>query len=444
MEDKKIKLCILYMAFTIYTTHMCCNKILNMIIYIRDKNEEYMEGVMAKKMKTFQDTKKIGVITIHYDKYFDEAFVDDIVKYTENVAKSQKTNLDKPKQLESMHIYIYANVKDFFAVFGETIEKRYYKGKRSAEDMYIVQDGAGNLHIASPSGKDKSKRNVVAQIVVVKVISEFIEPKEVLKLKEIVKAGFKKEEMLRRQEKEQIELKEQNAREIEEYEFQEQEIREQEEQEKQEKQEYIQMETEQLEELSIRHQEEMSEQEELSEPIEDLADVEAVLEDTKDKGVDVPEWMIVGWRAYATGRLTKKQDLEDFSEHLSKKKYKSLSKLNFEQTKVFKPYDFSRELALARIQYIIKVYSLKKLAMVFRAPEEENMLKTLHSTKGKFDREVKAFTYKNYRNVGERKAEMDLDIPKSIVQITFDSEGVDMVESIDGETHKKQTNEKII
>lgn len=379
---------------------------------------------MPGKMKTFKNTKKIGSVTIHYDEYFDASFAADVEKYIISVSKSQKTNMDKPKEFDSIHVFIYANIKEFNSVFGEAIEKRYYKGKRSAEDMYIVQDADGNIHMASPRGKGKDKKNVLAQILVVKVMSAYVEEKEVVKLKAIVKAGFRKE--LEAKKKALEKLKEEELK---------KEIEKQEEEEKKIKEEELKKEKEEQDEAEKRLEEELKKEEQY-EGVDEAIDIEKALEKTLQKGVNVPEWMTMGWRGYLKGRLKKEKDIKKFSEYLSRKKATNLNKIK--NTKVLSEYNHSKDFATAGVTYIIKTYSLKKFKKIIEDPD--NMLNILHTTKFKFNRDIKAFRYKEY-SASEKHLEMEKSKPREITKIAFSSLGTD-IEISDNEN--LQEKDKII
>jgi len=157
---------------------------------------------MAKEMVYFNTTKQIETITIHYNDKLDGTFVNDVVKYIQEVSKKMsKINLKSPKNYDSIQVFVYPSKKLFNSMFGGEIEKRFYRGKRSLEDFYVVKDSEGNIHIVSPRGMAPEKAEALKKILVMKVLGEYMEEKEKNNAEKLLKEAMKPKQ----QEKEDVE-----------------------------------------------------------------------------------------------------------------------------------------------------------------------------------------------------------------------------------------------
>ena len=351
----------------------------------------------------FQMVKKINSITIHYD-VSDKSFVENLEKYikrlTTNANGRCRISLEEPNEFESIHVFVYANISHFKRVFGDAISKRYehkyLNQKLTDEDLYIVQDASGNIHIASPKGKNIDK---ITAILTVKILSQFIDEKQSLEIKNRINSILKSEKIqkIKKEQKEKEEQEQKEKEEQEEKEKEEQEEREKEEQEEKEKQEQEEQE-----------QEEQEQDFEINELIETQQDIEDVIIEEK---TNLPIWMLWGWQGYVKGKLKKAGDIERFSKYINKKGIIKLRKID-------KVYE--EEFAIAGVSYIIDTYGIKMFRKIVIDPD--NMLKILNTTKFKFDRDIKAYTYSKY-SPKEQKMEMDKEGIANITKIEMTSNG---------------------
>lgn len=316
----------------------------------------------TRESSIFSAIKQIETVIIHYNEKLDGAFVKQLEEYIVRVAKKiKKVDLKNPNENGNVHVYIYPSIKLFNEIFGAAIEKRYYNRHRTMEDLYIVRDDNGNIHMASPRGKSTEKTDMLTKILVVKILGEYMDEKEKTKLNMVTREAFKekvREEQKKKEEKEKE--------------------KEQEEEEEKEEEEQEEVEEEEIED------EEMGEMTDTQEKIEEIIEEK-----------ELPVWIIIGWQGYIKGKLKKDSDIEKFSKYVNRRGY-------VKGTKVEKTVD--EEFAIGQVNYIIDTYGFNIYRKIIEAPEE--IYKIMHTTKFKFDREVKAYIYSKYV-LGEMKLEMD-------------------------------------
>ena len=124
-----------------------------------------------KQMVYFNAVRQIETITIKYNDKLDGAFVDDVCTYIKEISKKMpRINLKNPTEYYQITVFVYPSVKMFNQVFNGVIEKRYYQKRRSLEDLYVVKDGEGNIHIASPRGRGTEQAETFKRILVMNVL----------------------------------------------------------------------------------------------------------------------------------------------------------------------------------------------------------------------------------------------------------------------------------
>ena len=142
---------------------------------------------MSKEIVYFNATKKVETISIHYNKKLDEKFVEDIASSIKDIARKMgsKVNLKSPKEYDEIQVYIYPSKQLFNKRFGEQINSRLKKvnflsmEKRSVlEDMYVVKDEEGAIHIVSPRGMGQVKTDTIKKILVMKVLGEYMSERD--------------------------------------------------------------------------------------------------------------------------------------------------------------------------------------------------------------------------------------------------------------------------
>lgn len=312
---------------------------------------------MAKEVVYFNATKIAGAVTFHYNKKLDGAFVDSVSLHFKEIAKKMSINVNNPKEYDSIKVFIYPSLKLFNSVFGKEIEKRYYKGKHNLEDMYIVQDSEGNIHIVSPRGKGADRFEALMKILVMRVLSEYVSEKKKQDIKSIVTRVVEKKK----------------------------------EKEEQREEETPEEDKEQIEEDF--EQEELTE-EEFNDIIQVQETIEEIKEDVskKEEKNDTRTWLEIGWLGYVSGRLKKQKDIEFFGQHIAKKGVSKISGLK--DSKLFENYDYAKEYACATVEYIVETYGKEKFLELMENPKE--IKKIFGIPKRKFDSDVKAYIYRRY------------------------------------------------
>lgn len=364
---------------------------------------------MAKQVVYFNATKQIETITIHYNNKLDGNFVDDVAQSVKDIAKKMsKVDLKNPREFDSIQVFVYPSQKLFYKVFAGEIEKRFYSRRRSLEDLYVVQDAEGNIHIVSPRGMAAEKRDAFKRILVMKILGEYMEEKEKQSAERLLREAMKPKE-----EKEDIE---------------EEEIEQEDELEADEEQlEEIEEESEELEE----EQEELDE-DELDEIIEtelvmeqidehqeaELDEEETESEEKETKRTESQEWLSAGWLAYVRGRLKKEADIKRFAENISKKGVKKLGQLS--TSKIFEDYNYSEEYACALVEYVVETYGMGKFTEFYQNPKD--IQGVFGVPKFVFDNNVKAFIYSRYTDK-QMLMEMDEKGIEEITEIHFSKSG---------------------
>ena len=354
---------------------------------------------MAKEMVYFNATKQIETIIIHYNQKLDGNFVEDVAKSVKEIAKKMsKIDLKNPREFENIQVFIYPSKQLFYKIFGGEIEKRFYSRRRSLEDLYVVQDSEGNIHIVSPRGMAQEKRDELKKILVIKVLGEYMEENEKQSALRLLKESMKPKE----EEKEEVEELEQD--EIEQHE----ELDLEEEQEEIEQPEDVeeQEEIEEAEELDEQEEQEVDEQE-----LEEIIETECILEQIGEKEhmdneqeqdelnkkgskpSEAQEWLNIGWLAYISGRLKKEADIKRFAENISENGIKKLGQLS--NTRLFQSYNFSREYACAWVEYIVNTYGMKKFVEYYENPKD--IQGVFGVPKFVFESQVKAYIKEKYK-----------------------------------------------
>jgi len=396
---------------------------------------------MAKQVVYFNATKQIETITIHYNNKLDGTFIDDVSGYIKEVAKKMsKVDLKNPNEFDSIQVFVYPSKKLFNSVFIGEIEKRYYSGKRSTEDLYVVQDSEGNIHIVSPRGMAQEKREALKRILVMKILSQYMDEKQKqsanILLKELMKP---KQEVIIEQEEEEIE-----------------QDTEQELEEPEEDLEELEDQTE--EDLDEEDLDEIIETELVMEGIDDNENEENSEEKKENTRTEAQEWLNVGWFAYINGRLKKQADIKRFAENISKKGVIKLSKLS--HGSLFENYNYSSEYACAWVEYIINTYGMKKFIEYYENPKD--IRGVFGISKYIFESQVKAYIKEKYKDeekvlkvaedikldyiINQEKIEKDLENNSAIAELTLlrfsKSGGVDIV-SVPEEKQVLEIKEKI-
>ncbi len=388
---------------------------------------------MAKEMVYFNATKQIETITVHYNEKLDGSFVDDVSRNIKEIAKKMsKVDLKNPKEFEAIQVFVYPSKQLFYKVFAGEIEKRFYSRRRSLEDLYVVRDSEGHIHIVSPRGMNMEKRDAFKKILVMKVLGEYMDEKQKQSaerlLKEAMKPKQKKEEE-QEIEEEQEELEEE-IEEIEELEDEELEALEEELEAEQEEEELSE---EELDEIIETEQaiEQIDDEQLEDEPKQDKEDEKAKKESSND---EPRQWLNIGWLAYVRGRLKKEKDVKRFADNISKKGVKKLSKLS--KTKLFEDYNYSEEYACAMVEYVVETYGMKKFTEFYENPKD--IKGVFGISKFVFESQMKAFIYSRY-TYKEMKMEMDQKDVKEITEIHFASGGADI--TTDKELSQKEQSE---
>lgn len=378
---------------------------------------------MAKKMVYFNATKKLETITIHYNDKLDGAFVDDVYNCIKDISKNmKKINLEETKseEYDEVTVFVYPSVKLFNQVFNGVIEKRYYNRKRSLEDFYIVQDEEGNIHIASPRGKSQEKVEALKRILVMKVLGEYMDEKDKQMAEKMLKASMLKE---KEKDDEEKELEEQDEENIEE------DLEEKEELTEEELDELVETENE-LEDID--EQEDLNEEEEKieqKEETEQLAD-EAI----PDKVREARQWLSVGWMEFLKGKLSNEETAKYFAEHISKNGVKKLGKLK--DNNWFGKYEYSKEYAMAIVEYIVATYGVRKFIKFYQDPTDYKHI--FGTTKMRFEQDAKAYIYSRY-SASKMKEKIEEKEDYEVTEVTISNGGRVEMNSLENNEPKKET-----
>lgn len=343
---------------------------------------------MAKQIVYFNATKQIETLTIHYNNKLDGTFVDDVCEHIKQIAKKMsKVDLKNPKEFESIQVFVYPSKQLFYKVFAGEIEKRFYSRRRTLEDLYVVRDSEGHIHIVSPRGMTEEKREAFKKILVMKVLGEYMDEKQKQSAERLLKEAMKpkeeeQEEQIEEQEIEQDELPEEEPQELDEEEL-----------------------------------EEIIETELIIEQIDDEeveTEKELVQEKKGTSKDEAREWLNIGWLAYVKGKLKKEKDIKKFAENISKKGVQKLSKLS--KTKFFEDYNYSEEYACALVEYVVETYGMQKFVEFYENPKDIQGI--FGESKFVFENNVKAFVYARYTDK-EMKMEMEQRNINEITEVHF-------------------------
>lgn len=373
---------------------------------------------MAKEMVYFNATKQIETITIHYNNKLDGTFVEDVVTNIKNIAKKMgsKVNLKDPKEFYSIQVFVYPNKKLFYKIFAGEIEKRFYSRRRSLEDLYVVKDSDGNIHIVSPRGMDLEKRDAFKRILVMKVLGEYMDEKEKINAQRLLKEAMKPKEE-KTEELEEEPLEEETEEEIEQLE---EELIEDDEEE---------LSKEDIYELITTQQviEQIDEEDNIIKEDKPLEDEPSKEEKKIDTNQEVKKWLYVGWLAYVRGKLKKEKDVKQFAKHVSKNGVKKLNKLT--KSKLFESYNYSEEYACALVEYVVTTYGTEKFTEFYENPKDIEGIFGI--PKFQFNNDVKAFVYRNYTDK-QMKMDMDEKGLNEITEIHFvNGGGVNIIKDIE-------------
>ena len=366
---------------------------------------------MAKEMVYFNATKQIETLTIHYNEKLDGAFVDDVAKHIKEIAKKMsRVDLKNPKEFDSIQVFVYPDKKLFYKVFAGEIEKRFYSRRRSLEDLYVVRDSEGNIHIVSPRGMTTEKRDAFKKILVMKVLGEYMDENQKQSAEKLVKEAMKPKE---EEQTEKEELEPEEVENVEETEIE--EVADEEElEEEQEEPEEEELDEEELEEL-IETELVMEGIDESSEELSEGETHEEVSENEEPKPMtESQEWLRAGWLAYVKGKLKKPEDIKRFANNISKNGVKKLSKLS--NTKFFESYNYSEEYACALVEYVVETYGMKKFLAYYEDPKD--IQGVFGVSKYVFESQAKAFIYSRYK-AAQMKMEMDQRTVNEITEIHF-------------------------
>lgn len=338
---------------------------------------------MAKQIIYFNATKQIETVTIHYNDKLDGAFVDDVALNVKEIAKKMKgVDLKTPREYEQIKVFVYPSKQLFYKFFAGEIEKRFYARRRSLEDLYLVQDSEGNIHIVSPRGMGSEKKDAFKKILVMKILGQYMDEKQKTSAERLLKEAMKPKEEEKEEELEQEEP---------------------EEQELDQDEEEIELEDEEIEELDEEELEEIIETELVMEQIDERQEEANVSEKENEKSNkqskpkkrnEAQEWLSAGWFAYIKGKLQKEEDIKRFASNISKKGVKKLGQLS--QGRWYEEYNYSDEYACAWVECIISTYGMKKFLEFYENPKD--ITRIFGVPKFIFETQVKAYIKEKYKD----------------------------------------------
>ena len=380
---------------------------------------------MAKQIIYFNATKQIETITIHYNNKLDGAFVDDVALNVKEIAKKMKgVDLKTPREYEQIKVFVYPSKQLFYKFFAGEIEKRFYARKRSLEDLYVVQDSAGNIHIVSPRGMGSEKTEAFKKILVMKILGQYMDEKQKISAERLLKEAMKpKEEEKEEQEEEEPEQEETEEQELDQDEEEiEPEIEEE-------------LEDKEIEELDEEELEEIIETELVMEQIDERQETQSTSEEKNEsdgaqtkskitKRNEAQEWLSAGWFAYIKGKLQKEEDIKRFASNISKNGVKKLGQLS--QSKWYEEYNYSDEYACAWVECIISTYGMKKFLEYYENPKD--ITRIFGVPKFIFETQVKSYIKEKYKG-DEKVLRMTEDIQMDEI-ISDDSQEREQDESI--------------
>ncbi|MBR6614142.1 MAG: hypothetical protein IKK84_05185 [Clostridia bacterium] len=358
-----------------------------------------------KQMVYFNAVRQIETITIKYNDKLDGDFVDDVCTYIKEVSKKMpRVDLKNPREVYTVTVFVYPSVKMFNQIFNGVIEKRYYQRRRSLQDLYVVRDEGGNIHIASPRGRGTEQAEAFKRILVMNVLGEYMNEQDKQTADRMLRAS-----MVKKKEEQEIEEVEEP---IEEEEI-EPEVVEEEEVSEEEMDELIMLEDE-IADID-------AEEGTLDADVED-EEVHEVSEDDMVPGsvVQARQWLSLGWMGYLSGRLNGEKEVRYFAEHISANGVKKLGKLK--DTGWYERYNYSQEYSIAIVEYIVSTYGVRTFKKFYEDPTDYEH--TLGISKRAFEARVKAYIYGKYgpnrmKEEVEEKADEDL----SVTEVRIDRNG---------------------
>ena len=357
-----------------------------------------------KQMVYFNAVRQIETITIKYNDKLDGDFVDDVCTYIKEVSKKMpRVDLKTPREVYTVTVFVYPSVKMFNQIFNGVIEKRYYQRRRSLQDLYVVRDEGGNIHIASPRGRGTEQAEAFKRILVMNVLGEYMNEQDKQTADRMLRASMVK----KKEEQEIEEVEEPIEEEIEPEVVEEEEVSE-----------------EEMDEL-IMLEDEMAdidaEEGTLDADVEE-DDVHEISEEDIVPGsvVQARQWLSLGWMGYLSGRLNSEKEVRYFAEHISANGVKKLGKLK--DTGWYERYNYSQEYSIAIVEYIVSTYGVRTFKKFYEDPTDYEH--TLGTNKKAFEARVKAYIYGKYGpNRMKEEVEEKADEELSVTDIRMDRNG---------------------
>lgn len=358
-----------------------------------------------KQMVYFNAVRQIETITIKYNDKLDGDFVDDVCTYIKEVSKKMpRVDLKNPREVYTVTVFVYPSVKMFNQIFNGVIEKRYYQRRRSLQDLYVVRDEGGNIHIASPRGRGTEQAEAFKRILVMNVLGEYMNEQDKQTADRMLRAS-----MVKKKEEQEIEEVEEP---IEEEEI-EPEVVEEEEVSEEEMDELIMLEDE-MADID-------AEEGTLDADVEE-DDVHEISEEDIVPGsvVQARQWLSLGWMGYLSGRLNSEKEVRYFAEHISANGVKKLGKLK--DTGWYERYNYSQEYSIAIVEYIVSTYGVRTFKKFYEDPTDYEH--TLGTNKKAFEARVKAYIYGKYGpNRMKEEVEEKADEELSVTEVRMDRNG---------------------
>ena len=357
-----------------------------------------------KQMVYFNAVRQIETITIKYNDKLDGDFVDDVCTYIKEVSKKMpRVDLKNPREVYTVTVFVYPSVKMFNQIFNGVIEKRYYQRRRSLQDLYVVRDEGGNIHIASPRGRGTEQAEAFKRILVMNVLGEYMNEQDKQTADRMLRASMVK----KKEEQEIEEVEEPIEEEIEPEVVEEEEVSE-----------------EEMDEL-IMLEDEMAdidaEEGTLDADVEE-DDVHEISEEDIVPGsvVQARQWLSLGWMGYLSGRLNSEKEVKYFAEHISANGVKKLGKLK--DTGWYERYNYSQEYSIAIVEYIVSTYGVRTFKKFYEDPTDYEH--TLGTNKKAFEARVKAYIYGKYGpNRMKEEVEEKADEELSVTEVRMDRNG---------------------
>lgn len=348
---------------------------------------------MAKKNGNylFPDTEKVGGVIFHYSKRINGSFVSEAKKNLEiavtKLRRYKNVNLKSIMEVNPIHVYIYPDIKSFRQAMGyemQKMETRQMHGlsSKNIETRYILRDEAGSIHMVLPQGRSSSTFTTFSSEVISMVVTDYIalDQKQEYELKNTIKRYIKSEK-----EKEDKKAKEEEEEEKERIE---QEEKERQEQEDKEEEERLQADLEKMDEEE--REQALLELDEISD--EEIEEIISTQEELKDE-IEIPGWLVYGWKAYVCNRLQDVKNVEKFKKMLEKGKTPKATSLKSAEPSSQKDLN----VAAAAVEYIISTYGYSSYVRLCKEPDnikgifyKSTTLKESEA-KDKFNSEVKLY-----------------------------------------------------